>query len=465
VPFGQDRLGNNTEGATLITAGPFAGQVAVLDGYDVIAVRVTGAAAGASKLFDIRALLPEGNPSGITYIPAAREFVFDIQGQWDSLWVTDERGAPRDPRPVTYLPGFDPGSIASAEGMTHLPHGSPLPDRIARAIYIATSTAAWAQIEVLTVEGVVEQEIKLGPPLAEAYVLGIAFLPPDGFLVSTDAAELWTIGLDGQVRSGPVTAPGLPMVEALVRLENGRVFAAAYSAGKLTALDATLARDPTVDRQFTIGPGLSRAITGVWDPVTECYLLLGMDRGLSDVLAAVPPSRAVADVLFPTSVPHMSIARLPDEDAFALGRAFAPHGVDIVGRDGAIREQIEVSAIAGLPNRRVSALAYLPATRQFAMIMRKHPNTLWLVSRAGVLDGSFKIPAPGLLQAIGEDGQDRLRIWAPPNLRTVDLAGNVLASTQPSIEGLVNPWGYVAGPNGQAMLLDAYDGTALLHDG
>src|SRR5438445_7252516 len=58
APTAHARIGNNTEGATLVTAGPFAEQVALLDGYDVLAVPVEGRGRTAPrKLFDLKDLV------------------------------------------------------------------------------------------------------------------------------------------------------------------------------------------------------------------------------------------------------------------------------------------------------------------------------------------------------------------------------------------------------------------------
>jgi hypothetical protein len=458
IPFGQDRLGNNTEAATLITAGRFAGQVAVLDGYDVIAVPVEGEAAlPPARLFGIEALEPIAHASGLAYARSERRFFFNLQGQLHTLWLTDEDGNPGDPRPITYLPGFDPALIASAEGMTILPQASAAPDRLGRALYVGPPQDAHAQIEILTLEGVVEREIRLGAPLAgpEIYVLGLTWLPDDRLLISLDDGSLWTVGMDGAVLAGPVRAPDLPSAEALVRLNDGRVMAATYASGRLLAFDANLARVSSGDRTFPVGPGLSRPLEGVWDALSGRYLMLGIDRDQADVLAGVPAARDRAETLFHTPAIYVAMAALPDEDAFAFSRAFAPLGIDIVGRDGALREQILLANVPGLPNRRVVALAYVPTTQQFVLSIRREPGRLWLVSRAGVLDGTLAVPPRfGAVRYVPEDGQDRLHIWTPPNLQRIDLAGNPVGTLMPAVAGLVSPLGYVAGPDGECLLID-----------
>jgi hypothetical protein len=325
---------------------------------------------------------------------------------------------------------------------------------------------AHVQLEILTLEGFVEHEIRPGPPLggADTYILGITQLhSSDGFLISRDDGSFWTVGADGSVLSGPVTASDLPMAEALTRLNDGRVVAASYSAGKLLAFDSKMARENNRDRTVAVGPGLSHPFFGAWDAVTGYYVLLGIGRDSTHILATVPPSLNAADTLFRVPAPYTSVAGLQDEHAFALGRAFPPFGIDIVGRDGAARDQIQLANVVGLPNQRVVGLAYIPTTRQFAIWLRREPNKIWIVSRSGILDSMLSVPPTfGMLQCISEEGEDRLQVWAPPTLYSFDLAGNVIALATPSVEGLVNPWGYVAGPNGQFLLIDAISSEAVL---
>ena len=67
------RLGNNTEGATAITRGPNAGQVGLIDGYDVLAIPVDGLArAEPHKLLDVKSVGWSALASGIAYIPTER---------------------------------------------------------------------------------------------------------------------------------------------------------------------------------------------------------------------------------------------------------------------------------------------------------------------------------------------------------------------------------------------------------
>jgi hypothetical protein len=465
APFALNRLGNNTESITLITAGRHRGEIALIDGYDVLAVPIHPAHGAPKRLFGIEPLNPTAFASGLVHVRSERRFNFALQAQAESLWVTDEDGTPVPPRPITFLPGFDPTWIVSVEGMTLIPGKGSAPDRIARAIFVARPEGDCAQIEILSLDGVVEREIHLGAPLdgPETYVLGLAFDPPNSFVITCEDASLWRVGLDGGVLDGPFTSPDLPMLEGIARLGNGRFMVASYGAGRLFGLGSDLSRMPTADRAVEIGVGLSRPFDGVWDPPTGTFALVGMRRDLTDAVASVPMSRDAADVFMTLDGPRHGIARLPDEDAFCLGRLAPPFGIDIVARSGASLGEIVFSNVAGLPTRRVAALAYVPSTKQFVVGLRKVPDKAWLISRDGNLDGSFALPAPtGALQFIDDGGPGHLGFWSPPTLYNLDLAGNVVGTSTPSTDGLVHPLGYVAAPGGQSLLLDANNSEAVL---
>jgi hypothetical protein len=464
-PIGGDRLGNNTESLTLIAGGPHGGSVAMIDGYDVIAVPIHPAHGSPTRLFGIEKLKPDAFASGIVHVRSERRFYFGLQGQVDQLWSTDEAGAPQAPRPITFLPGFDPATIQSVEGMTLVPGKGATPDRIARALYVGAPGSEGARIEILSLTGGVERQVRLGPPLdgPDSYVLGLAFDPPDTFVVTSEDASLWRVSLDGEVLEGPFTSSELPMLEGLTRLGNGRFVCASYAAGKLFGLDANLGRMPALDRSAEIGIGLSRPFDGVWDPATGTFALIGMRRDLRDVIASVPASLATTRTITVLDGPRHGIARLPDEDLFAVGRVVPPYGIDLLARNGSQQGEIVFGNVAELPRRRVAALAYIPSTGQFVVGLRRLPGTAWLISRTGKLEGTFELPAAGgVLQYLDEGGQGRLGFWSPPTLYTLDLSGAVVDTRTPGIDGLVHPMGYVAAPGGGALLIDPNDSHAVL---
>ena len=462
IPIVRARIGNNTEGATLITGFPFAEQVALLDGYDVIAMPVEGRGRTVpQKLFDVKALHPIGNPSGIVYVPSERAFLFNDNGQPDTLLATDEQGRPLPPRPITYLPEVP--FVFEAEGMTYLPPGSPFPDRIARIAFVPPAFAP--DIEIITRAGVVEREIPLPAPLnsGSVYTPGLAYdhfsrsfivsaVPV--FANSAGPGEFWKIGFDGAAISGPIVVPGGAVsLEGLAELPNGRIVAADYAAGKLFTFNADLTPDPSGVRSFQIGSGVSRPGLGVSDPRTRRYAfsgVVGPGVFFQEGVAEISRSLDSASRLFGfdgTFEPHRGLAYVPEDDAFALGRFFGPSGIDIFRRDGSLLDQIDFTTVAGLPQGTVQCLAYVASTRRFAITMFEFPNQIFLVSRARAYDGSFAITgAPTSLQYVSQSGQDRLLLWEPPALLTYDLGGVLLATKKLPIGGLVSPIGFIAGP-------------------
>src|SRR5215212_1274531 len=133
----QARLGNNVEDLAVITNGPFAGEIAVLDGYDVRAVPVAGARrTQPHTLFDIKGLGFPGFPSGMAYLSPEKSFGFVDQSDNDTLAVSDSSGTLRDLREITYLPDSPVGPPqCGSEGLVYLNADAAFPDTIARTVF------------------------------------------------------------------------------------------------------------------------------------------------------------------------------------------------------------------------------------------------------------------------------------------------------------------------------------------
>src|SRR5262249_40551921 len=171
------RIGNNTEGSTFIANGPSAGQVAVLDGYDVLAIPVNGKAqVQPQTLFTTKNAGWSAFPSGIAYVPVEKKYVFDDQGALDQLTVLSASGQPLPPRPITHLPSSPP--VFSGEGLVYLGDDAVFPDTIARAVW----DGEFAYIEIMSREGVVRRDIKTALPPDESYISGLAYLTSGVFL-------------------------------------------------------------------------------------------------------------------------------------------------------------------------------------------------------------------------------------------------------------------------------------------
>ena len=446
------RLGNNTEGSTFIANGSNAGQVAVLDGYDVIGIPVNGKRAQPHTLFTTKGVGWAAFPSGIAYVPVDKTYVFDDQGALDQLTVVSATGQLLAPRPITYLPSSPP--VFSAEGLVYLGDDSVFPDTIARAVW----DGEFAYIEIMGRDGVVQRDIMTQLPPANAYITGLAYLSSGVFLVSTADENLWTIGVDGSVLSGPTPVADTFEIEGLTAVPGGRVYAAGYSAGVLRALDDKLRRDPSGDRPYPIGIGISRAFDAVWDPATAGWAFQGNDSSpLQGFIFTAPATLDSKTTLFPVPSFSLGLTELAD-GSFATCKFEHPE-IDHYSRNGTFLGSIDLLA-AGLP-RRCTTLAYLPALDAYAVILRRNPSTVFIVSVGGTVLGSFPSAAPVAALSRAPDGPgDEVLAWEPATstLETFHAPDGALISRRVLDVGpIVAPFGFAAGPGGTWAILDAND--------
>ncbi|MGH3715112.1 MAG: hypothetical protein ACRDT4_16865 [Micromonosporaceae bacterium] len=101
-PVVQARIGNNLEGATLITNGRHAGQIAVLDGFAVRTVSVNGARTQPQTLFSIKHIAWPAFPSGIAYLSGEKTFAY----------IDQAYGFPEPPNEEPTLLTYDPATGA-----------------------------------------------------------------------------------------------------------------------------------------------------------------------------------------------------------------------------------------------------------------------------------------------------------------------------------------------------------------
>lgn len=454
------RIGNNTEDATLIYNGHFATQVAVLDGYDVFAIPVEGAASGEPrKLFDVKAIDELRNPRGIVHVPSTRAFYFLDPSQPTLLFATDEDGVPQSPIELQFPGTFDASSIGFVEGLTYLPHDSPFPDRIARIVFVLPFFEP--VIEVLTTDGVVERRIPLGPPGVFTDPFGLEWLSArDAFAVSQHD-EVLTVSPDGMALPDVTVVPQAFDVEALVGLRDGRLVAGDYAAGQLVAYDRLLDRAPAGDRPYRIGLGLSLPFHAVWDPVTSAFATIAFDRDLlQDVVAGVSATLESKQVLFTLSGTRTAITRIPADDTFAMcGLPF--RGIEIYSRAGELVSTVPFSPTSGVPRQRCTAITYLSAIDAYAV--RLLPSTfarsIFLVSRTGELLNRLDLSFPVFSLSTPPDGAgDRILVWtAPATVTELDLSGAVLSTFNAPTAGLRFPGGFAAGPGGSFALFDPFE--------
>jgi hypothetical protein len=446
------RLGNNSEGSTLISTGGRV-ELAVLDGYDVFAVNLaSNPNARLRKLFDVSAHAWSNFPSGIAYLSGENAFAFGDQGSPDEIVVFNANGRVIDVRPVQYLPGTPP--VLGTETLLGLDAGAPFPNTLARVVFLADGTPS---IEIMTPAGVVLHEIAVvGLPPDETYVTGLAFVSPDRFLVTTASPNIWPVALDGTVAGGPVAVSEASDIEGIVALPNGGVYANDYTAGVLWALDASLARRPSLDRHFEVGLGLTRAFDAVWDPLTGGLIVNALDRDhASFETAVVSGDLKSRQVLFPHDITP-GLAMLGD-GSLATCQFFGPAAVLHYSRSGVLLDSLSLLTVPGLPPVRCMSIAYLSSIDAYALRLRgaARAQTVYLVSRAGVFLGSFTVAAPivTLATSPGSNG-DHLLVWGPPQLRTYGVSGALLSTQTLQTAPLVAPAGFAALPGGGYALLD-----------
>lgn len=445
------RLGNNTEAATFVSEGANANHVVMIDGWDVRAIPVEGKGkAPAKTLFDVRSISWGAFPSGIAYVPVERDYVLSDQGNPDVLIAVSDKGTPLPARPVTYLPGTPP--LVGVEALVYLPPTSAYPDSLARAVFLADSFDP--SIEIMSTQGVVLRELELGGPLAGAYVTGLTYLPTGQFLLSTADQNLWRVSQDGSVLAGPIPVAEAGDIEALAALPNGTVFAADYTAGRLWALDAILLRDPSRDRDISIGVGVSRSFDGIWDAATGTFLLNGIGRDhTQQIVASVSPSLDRGRTLFTLPGFYLGLTHAPGDTLAAC--PFPQKAIDVFSRSGALVSSVDLAAVVGLPGTRCANIAYVEAWHEYAIreIGRGRSRTVYLVRADGTYGGSFPVATP-IATLTASPAGDRLLVYGPDGLFSYDASGAQLSASAVATGPLVHPYGYVAGPGTSYALLD-----------
>lgn len=208
------RLGNNTEAGTFVSSGPLKNSVVLVDGYDLLRIRVEPPERRdedqtddqqTRRILDLRKLPISLGPRGITYVPTEQVFALWEPLQPATLFLLDNRGQPLGAtRTITYPAGFVPAHV---EGLAYVPPGAPrFADRLVGIVYDATFTP---RLAVMTRSGQVEAEIFPQAPLADAFLTGIAFRAPDRLLLGVDGStDIWTIDFAGLVIGNP--ADGAP---------------------------------------------------------------------------------------------------------------------------------------------------------------------------------------------------------------------------------------------------------------
>lgn len=460
----QARLGNNVEDLAVITNGPFAGEVAVLDGYDVRAVPVVGARrTQPHTLFDIKGLGFPGFPSGMAYVSPEKSFVFVDQSDNDTLALSDSSGNLIGLREITYLPDSPVGPPqCGSEGLVYLNADAAFPDTLARTVFDG-DCLPW--IQVMGRDGVVLTEFPVTGLVDEFYPTGLGYLSSGRFLVG-GVQGIWQVGLDGVVISGPTPLPDASDPEALEASGSGRVYAVGYTEGSLQLLDKNL--QPAGSRSLQVGAGVSRSAGLFWDAVTQRWVVDGLDRdGTSFDVASLSPDLSTRSVLWHPpgnaavdAPPYIAVAAGPDDTVVACA-TFDPF-IEVYNRDGSLAEQLDLTTVVGLPARPCRLIVYLPGIDAFAVRLRSAATLtrIHVISRDGTLLRTIQTPLTfiGNLSADPDHSSDVLAYGdtdgGEPLVRYDGATGALLDASSPDSGSITFPAIYTQGPDGTYAFYD-----------
>jgi uncharacterized protein YjiK len=379
-------LSNSTEDITFVGSGPLAGQIAIMDGYEVRGLLTKGGA--AHKLFDVRKLGIEIAPRGITYVESSGLFALVDGVQQTKLFMADDHGQPKGTRTVQYLNNFLPDFL---EGLGYIPKSATsFPDHILLSAIIFSPQAS--RIEVLKKNGQVEAEILPAAPLGSSYITGVSYLAPDRILV-TSGNGIWEIDFSGNILAGPVTLYGVTDIEGIAQLGSGDIVAADHDAGAIFFFDKNLNRLQRKDRDYRVGVGVGVATGVAWNSDTYQHLVSHASSQLE--IVSIPPTldnaTQVVDLARYGLNGRQKLSYLPDEHLIAAANRNSPSAIFLFDNGGNLVQQIDVSGI-GSPN----GIAYIPKTKQFAVEFLQNPLLLSILDRNGNLVRSIDLTSTGI---------------------------------------------------------------------
>lgn len=260
------RLGVNLEELTFVESGPWAGHVAIVDGYNLIATKPNQK--HADLMFSVEAFGPAG-PRGVTFDPANDNFYFCLTTQPNQLFVTDSNGVQQP----TVLIQFAPGQEGfSCEGLSYIPTtAAQYPGRL---ILSNSDNNGNPRIVFLREDGTVDLQISPAfSPLLPSGPVGVQWLE-DGKLLVSGGNSLLTMDYSGAIDPQPfATILGAASVEGVTMLGNGKIAAIDYSTPHLYMFNSKGYRLGDNEADFSTGIGLSRPIGIAWDTVRDSFLM------------------------------------------------------------------------------------------------------------------------------------------------------------------------------------------------
>jgi hypothetical protein len=430
----RTRIGNNVEGITHVTSGPLAGQLAIVDGWDVRLVRLSHGHSPKAPLDEVSLHfstadldLPD-SPRAIAWVDSQRAFVFQASYP-DHIVYTNEDGELLSRHDVTYPAGVAPPTWT--DGMAYIPLGAPFyPDHLVRPGW---SDSEGATVEILDLDGNVVDVITPPDPIRWEYIVGIAY---------RDERILLTTILDGLGLSFPLyvfdpvtlliedTLPSGGLIEGLAPLPDGRVAAGDYR-GTISVFDHEIA--PTgyiVD--FAIPPGVSNPNRLAWNAAGEEYLIFGADNEITGVPTDLSSRRTALPL--PGAGGYGPFDYLPDLHRIGFVYRESPSVLrwfDLASGTE-LPEALDLYPIASSWIRDVT---YIPSTHQLAVRFGRRENLARLhivnldgsLARVVDLAATLGVTSPGAVNYL--DG-DLLAVRVDNDLSITDLYGMQRALVQ-----------------------------------
>lgn len=468
----RTRVGNWPEGSVYVSTGPLAGNIVVLDAYDVFAIPLAKPhkhepQKPAKKVFDLKALAIAGHPNGIAYIPHRQLFVFTEGISPNTLFLSDSYGHPRGTITITRPDGWLPDSI---EGIAYIPPGSPnWPDYFVVAsglTPIPEVRLPEVRYELINrVTGHVTANIMPQWDLSEFGVAqgGVDFSFDRQTLFTGYGNQLIEFGVGG-VPLRIATFPDMGYPEGVTLLPGHAVVVVGYQLGWLKFFDADLNPTPALDRSYLFPPGLIDFAAIAWYGDPHQYLLR-LNRAPVSVFYEpgvwmLNPSSHTATKLFSfppdsasfTSLAYNDMVYLPDEQLLAIlyrqnnSEGVLPHpDIHLYDLSGNLLQTIHVRTETYPQGRSFmpGALTYLPKTRQF-LIRRAladgspTPYAVLVNRDSGTVAGALDLTAAGIITnafrnvTYFKDSGEKLLFSASPTRYVVtDLAGALLQEFNP----------------------------------
>jgi hypothetical protein len=470
------RIGGYAEDIEFVSAGPLKNYLVMVDGFEVLGVPNFGHKnQELTKLFDLRCTSIGVRPNGLAYIESENLFVLNDVSQINKLFLVDHQGRPQGAREIKYLNGYLPVHL---EGLAYIPANSPnFPDHLLLVAWDSFG-AGPNRIEVLRRDGQVVAEIQNPnwPPEFTDNVIGdVAFLQPNRLLVTLYSNSIWTIDFNGNIISGPVATPETGG-EGIALMRNHHIAYIAYPQS-FRFFDKHLNRLPNLDRNDIVGLGVNLPRGIAWNSDTNRYIINHVSQidpdGLQHLVLSELPSlldsvAQVADLSAANfGIQSRRLSYLPGEHLTAVAHFNAPRAILLFKNDGTLDSQIDLS---GLGLGRPFAVAYVPATNQFAVVF-SNPNDpaearkIRILSRTGALVRTIDMTCTGVSSLVGlaffnpshPSGGQFLVIGTANRILVTDFNGSVLREFNSRIRlGMITPTDVTAittGPQADAFAM------------